>query len=346
MFDVTPEKYASRIHGLKRTFFETPPIITKSDADLTGKTAIVTGVGRGIGINIARQLLDLGLSKLIIGARVKAKGKATAKLLSDEKKLPVGAVEVWSLDLLTYDSIIKFAQRAQQLERLDIVVLNAEIINRHSWINATTHHEAHMQINYLSTALLLLLLLPVIESKNSPSAPGKITVTSSDWSNLAIIPEQNKSLLLTALDDQAAEVDNSVSVYGATKLMGQLFIAELARRVPPSVAIVNGGCPGFCHSTGLFPDLHSSSWKEYPVNLGLHLIGRAPEVGARVLIDAATRWREESHGKIIDGGKVRPMANFVYTPRGEKVRQQLWKETMDELSFAKVEEIVQVLSYR
>lgn len=38
------------------------------------------------------------------------------------------------------------------------------------------------------------------------------------------------------------------------------------------------------------------------------------------------------------------MAQLVYTTKGEEVAKRLWRETMDELSFAKVESIVEELS--
>ena len=38
------------------------------------------------------------------------------------------------------------------------------------------------------------------------------------------------------------------------------------------------------------------------------------------------------------------MAPFVYTPEGEKIAQTLWQETMNELAFARVADILQELS--
>ena len=36
----------------------------------------------------------------------------------------------------------------------------------------------------------------------------------------------------------------------------------------------------------------------------------------------------------------RSMAPIVYTTEGEKVSEQLWKETMEELAFAHVEDVL------
>lgn len=35
---------------------------------------------------------------------------------------------------------------------------------------------------------------------------------------------------------------------------------------------------------------------------------------------------------------------ILYTPEGEKVAQKVWKETLEELSFAGVDQIIQELS--
>lgn len=63
-FGITPEKQASQLEYYRRQFFETCPATTRSDADLSGQAAILTGASGGIGVECARQLLDLGLSKL------------------------------------------------------------------------------------------------------------------------------------------------------------------------------------------------------------------------------------------------------------------------------------------
>jgi len=70
-----------------------------------------------------------------------------------------GKVDVWELDMGSYPSIQAFAERAEELERLDVVVLNAGVYivdykkSRYGW-------EETLQINAISTALLGILLLP------------------------------------------------------------------------------------------------------------------------------------------------------------------------------------------
>jgi short chain dehydrogenase len=141
-----------------RQFFIAPAL--PHDVNFTGKTAIVTGSNNGIGLECARQLLDLGLGKLIIAVRDESKGQAARTNLSSCRYLEDGAIEVWKLDMLSYDSITAFAERTKTLKRLDIVVLNAGIMKQIYELAPSTSHEETIQVNFLSTALLAILLLP------------------------------------------------------------------------------------------------------------------------------------------------------------------------------------------
>lgn len=111
----------------KRQFLDKIPPVSRRDVDLSGETAIVTGSNVGLGLECARQLLDLGCSKVILAVRSEAKGEAARQDLSRGRDLKLGVIEVWKLDLSSYDSIIAFSERAKSLERLDLVILNAGI---------------------------------------------------------------------------------------------------------------------------------------------------------------------------------------------------------------------------
>lgn len=106
-FDISPEKEASTSQYLYRQLFVTPPVLSKSKFNLTGKTAVVTGSNIGLGLECVRQLLDLGLSKLILAVRDESKGETACKELSTGRGLAAGVIEVWKLDLSSYDSIVR-----------------------------------------------------------------------------------------------------------------------------------------------------------------------------------------------------------------------------------------------
>ncbi|KAH0352679.1 NAD(P)-binding protein, partial [Aureobasidium melanogenum] len=197
-FEITPEKEASTRQYPYRQFFVTPPLVSSQEVDLVGKTAIVTGPNVGLGLGYARQLLDLKLSKLILAVRSEAMGeKARSDLLAGCTLAP-SATEIWNLDLSEYDSIKKFAERAQGLNHLDIVVMNAGLYKVEQAFNSSTGFEEDIQVNYISTALSTILLLPILRSKRSGSDPGRLTIVSSDTAGWAKFEERTSDPILSA----------------------------------------------------------------------------------------------------------------------------------------------------
>ncbi|KAK7723952.1 hypothetical protein SLS64_000285 [Diaporthe eres] len=306
-FDITPEQQASNIEYFRHQLFETCPAVTLEDADLSGKTAILTGANGGIGVECARQLLDLGLSKLILAVREASKGEAALENISTGRKLSQGQVEVWSLDMSCYRSITAFAERANTLQRLDIVILNAGVYRVNMQLNHSTGHEEDVQTNYLSTILLVLLFIRLFKLKRDSgllSTAGRVVIVTSDLAAFAKFPERHADPLLPALDEKPQKWDMAER-YSTSKLLVQLFLSELVKVVPSSTVIINAANPGFCYGTSLARDANGTL-------LGLivfimsHIIGHAPAIGARAVVDAAVKKGRESHGQYVEAGKLRP----------------------------------------
>lgn len=243
-YDISIEKEASVRQYLHRQLFVTPPPV--SGVNLSGKTAIVTGSNTGLGLECAGQLLDLGLSKLILGVRDEAKGEEARTSLIKGRKANPDAIHVWKLDLGSYDSITKFAERANTLEHLNIAVLNAGVFKAKLTLNPQTGFEEDVQVNYLSTALLTLLLLPIMYNKRSDTTPGRITIVSSDVAGWAKFPERKSDPLLKAFKTNKLKWDMQER-YATSKLLGQLFLFQLAKHVAPSVVTLDSCNPGFCY---------------------------------------------------------------------------------------------------
>lgn len=240
-FDITPEEQAGLLRFWRQQYaFKPQPIRGMS---LEGKTAIVTGANTGVGFETCRQLLDLGLSRLIIAVRNEEKGRAAAHKLWLGRSLELDAIQVWALDLSVYDSVVAFAERTQRLERLDIVNLNAGIAPATRVFNEHTGHDEIIQVNYLSTALLVILLLPVIKAKraNQPE-PTRITFTASEGSAWTKFKEKNKTPLLAALDKKG-KVDMFDRMM-VSKLLELFLVKKLAEVVPSSTAVINAASPG------------------------------------------------------------------------------------------------------
>ena len=303
-FDISPEKEASTSQYLYRQLFVTPPVLSKREFNLTGKTAIVTGSNIGIGLECARQLLDLGLNKLVLAVRDESKGETARKELSAGKSLAPGAIEVWKLDLSSYDSIVKFAERAHTLERLDIAVLNAGVYKVNLTFSPATGFEEDVQVNYLSTALLTILQLPVLKAKKSGTTPGRLTIVSSDTASWAKFNEKTADPLLPAFKATPSKWDMHER-YSTSKLLGQLFLSELVKQVTPSVAIVDCANPGFCYGSGLQRD-GAGTLLGFVVGVITRIIGRPCNVGARPLTAAAVKFGDEVHGQYVEDNKIRP----------------------------------------
>ncbi|CAG8960320.1 hypothetical protein HYFRA_00012394 [Hymenoscyphus fraxineus] len=331
-FSTTPTQQAS----IPRFFFNqitTKPTLSKSD--IHSQTAIVTGSNSGVGLETSRQLLSLGLSKLVLAVRNEDLGHAAAAALSSGQILTSDTtIEVWKLDLSSYDSIVAFSKRAASLERLDIVVLNAGITPAVFKINEQTKHSECIQVNYLSTALLAILLLPVIKRQRSPT---RLNIVSSEVAAWTSFPQKDSTSILDALDTD--EKTDMVDHMFISKLLGQFFVAELAKKVPSSVAIINCASPGTVWDSR-FNREHEKTFAGGIMQWINWMYGNSSRVAARMITDAVVSKGEESHGQFLSFQKIVPMAAIIYTPEGEKISAQLWKETLAEFSWAKVEDIL------
>ncbi|KAI1168517.1 hypothetical protein F5B18DRAFT_595410 [Nemania serpens] len=283
---------------------------------LAGKTAIVTGANCGLGLECARQLLDSGLSRLILAVRDEGKGAAAREGLASGRALQSSAIEVWHLDYASYDSITRFAERAKGLENLDIVVLNAGIY-RIPHLILPTGHEEDIQVNYLSTALLTILLLPVLAAKRRPGAtPGRLTVVSSSVAaSSRLQPSQDGGSLLKSLDDAPVEGKSydHRQQYCTSKLLGQLFLIELRRRVPSSAVTIDYVNPGLCSGSNLARD-GAGTLMGFIVGILFRIFGHSCASGARAIVDGAVNHGEEVHGQYLDGGNVAQYVSFPRVP--------------------------------
>ena len=303
-FSVSPEKEASKLSFLQRQFFDKVPAVSRRDVNLAGKTAIVTGSNAGLGLECARQLLDLGLSKLILAVRSEPRGQSALAELSRGRDLKPNAIEVWKLDLSSYDSVIKFAERAKSLEHLDLVILNAGIFKVTEAFHSGTGYEEDVQINYLSNTLLISLLLPtLIAKKRSTSAPGRIVLVSSDIAGWCNFPERTSSPILPSFKHKMGKWDMAER-YGTSKLLGQLFLVELSKRVDPTEALLTCCNPGMCYGSGLSQELpavgRAAMW------LLQRIVGRSCAVGARVYVHAAVTLGKEVHGQYVEDKTLHP----------------------------------------
>jgi len=301
--DVTPEKQAS----VPRFFYNqlTVKPVPVQGVSLAGKTALVTGSNTGVGLETSRQLLDLGLSKLILAVRSEERGQTAKKKLSAGRNLSDDSIEVWKLDQSDYDSVIAFAERTKSLPRLDIVVLNIGIANATRVFNPKTGHDEMIQVNYLSTALLTILLLPVVKEKRAAQGgPSRITIVSSEVAAWTAFKEKKSFPLLASLDHKNAKVD-PLDRMMVSKLLGQFFLSYLASIVPPSVVVINAASPGSVHDSE-FNREHDKTFSGAIAKVVMRRLANTAAVGARMITDAAVKHGQETHGEFLSFQKIVP----------------------------------------
>lgn len=135
-------------------------------ACLTGNLAIITGGSRGIGWEAGKVLLEKGCH-VIIGTSVQPGHKLNQlreKLNRDAGKEYKGRLELWHLDLSSMDSVALFADKFNKSGyHLNMLINNAG--QMYAPFRLTVDKlESHWAVNYLAHCLLVLLLLPKLES--------------------------------------------------------------------------------------------------------------------------------------------------------------------------------------
>lgn len=90
-----------------------------------------------------------------------------------------------------------------------------------------------------------------------------------------------------------------------SKLLGQFFLAELAKRVPSSVAVINCTTPGMVHDSEYNRQVDQTMGGKI-AKVFMRRIGYTAAVGARHITDAAVRHGEETHGQYLSTQKLRP----------------------------------------
>ncbi|KAI1210035.1 NAD(P)-binding protein [Annulohypoxylon truncatum] len=314
---------------------ERPPKTT----DLTGKVAIITGSNTGLGFEAAKQMLELRLSHLIIAVRSSAKGEAAAAKL--RAQFPKATIEVMLVDMSRYDSIQDFVLRVEsQLSRLDIVILNAGLMKLTYNAVPDTGHEEIVQVNYLSTVLLAILLLPILKSKSPTGTPGRLTIINAALALTAPLPTpKGHKSLFEALDDPKLFPAYSDKQYNASKVLAHMWAYKLVDYVSADDVVVNLVCPGFVKGTQLSRDV--SVFVKPVMALFAAAAARNVSDGASTYLDAALVKGKESHGSFIMSWKISPYNSFLYTPEGREAADKLWQETMEQLEFAGARGIIE-----
>ena len=234
----------SLLGTLVAQLFTSLPVPTKS---FTGKTVVVTGSNTGLGLEAARHFARLGAATVILAVRSIAKGEAAKQAIESSTGLE-NVVQVWQLDMSSYQSVLDFAARVEGLERLDAAVLNAGI-NAGKW-EVFEQDESTLTVNVVSTFLLALALLPKLKATATHfNTRPNLTVVASEVHFFTQFPEKSapEGEIFKQLNIERQDVQER---YSASKLLEVLVVRAMADRKPASQIPVTINClnPGFCKS--------------------------------------------------------------------------------------------------
>jgi len=294
----------------------TPPPQNQSFAN---QVVIVTGSNVGLGLEAARRITANGAAKVILAVRTLSKGEA-AKNDIEQTTHTTGVVEVWELDLANYDSVKKFATKAMQLERLDVLLNNAGV-SFVKWTTDDEDQELTIKVNVISTFLLSFLLLPKLrETAVKFNVTPHLTVVSSEVHFFAAFDERkhtSTSIFETFSDQSKSSI---MDRYNVSKLLEVLLVRALVDNVGQNYpVIINTVNPGFCHSE-LMRDVGVAG------AVAKFVMGaRTTEVGGRTLVNAAS-FSRASHGQYLGDCSVLAPAQFVTSEEGEREQERVWND--------------------
>ena len=246
--------------------------------DLTGKVAIVTGGSRGLGLQMAEALGEMG-ARLAITAR-KADELATAK--AQLEKMGIAVLTVVN-DLSQFDRIPDLVGAVlDHYGRIDILVNNAGA----TWGAPTEDYpdEAWMKVINLNVNSLFFLTREVGRRAFIPQRSGKIIVTAS-ISGLRGNPP-----------------DMPTIAYNASKGADVNFVRALAAEWGKYNINVNAICPGFFPSK-MANGLLEKFGDRIIADTALGRVGGEEDLkGAVVYLASEASRHVTGHALVVDGG--------------------------------------------
>lgn len=241
-------------------------------------TCIVTGSTSGIGREIARQLAESGAHVVMAVRNLKAANELIQKWQEEwsGKGLPLN-IEAMELDLLSLDSVVRFAEAWNaRLGPLHVLINNAGIFSiGEPQKFSKDGYEEHMQVNHLAPALLSILLFPSL-IRGSPS---RIINVNSVMHYVGFVDTEDMNVV------SGKRKYTSLTGYSGSKLAQIKFSSILQKRLPAESGI-NVVCvsPGIV-STNVARDLPKI------VQAAYHLIPYFifnPQEGSRSTLFSAT----------------------------------------------------------
>lgn len=247
--------------------------------DQSGRTALITGGNRGLGLRIAEVLASRG-ARVIVTSRDPDAGETARELVA--AVATDAAPEVVTLDLADLESVSRAVDEVRQLtgDRLDLLVNNAGIMMPPLGFNAVGL-ERQWATNVIGAASLTWQLLPAIEA--TPHSRVGFTSSLAHFSGSFDAERLRR--------DARGEDYNPSRVYGRTKFADLLLSRELERHFLRADvdAISVAAHPGYT-ATGLIDTAleNRSFWQGKAGRAVTDVVGQSVERGALPMLYALT----------------------------------------------------------
>ena len=284
------------------------------EQSMVGKTCLITGSSRGIGLHTALGLARMGANVIIVSHNTERSQQArdqVAKLAGKE------SVNYYVADLSSKMDIEDLAEKIHKdYDHLDVLINNvAGWFKNHQ--TSSDGIEMTFALNHLSYFLLTGLLLDLVKE----SSASRIINVSSDAHNTI------KGIHFT--DIEFTENYKAFSAYAQSKLANLMLTYELSQRLKGTDITVNALHPGFVNSElyrdfGIFTPL---------IKLFAQIFGKSPSEGAVTPIYLASSAEvADVNGKYFVEKMQKPSSDASYNQEAWK---RLWEisEKMTNFTF-------------
>jgi NAD(P)-dependent dehydrogenase (short-subunit alcohol dehydrogenase family) len=192
--------------------------------EIPGRTALVTGANRGIGLETCRQLARLGY-RVILTSREEAKGLKAVEALSTEG----GEILYHQLDVTDQESILGMRDFVvNRFGAVDVLINNAAILpdpfGRILKVDVGRFRAA-LETNTLGPLMLCQIFIPMMRAQNY----GRVVNVSSGAG-------------------QIRNMVNDMPAYRLSKIALNGMTLMLAKSVKGYNVLVNAACPGWVRS--------------------------------------------------------------------------------------------------
>lgn len=249
--------------------------------DITGKTALITGAGQGIGRSIALALAEHG-ANIVINYR--SNKKLAESTLEEVQKLGVNAW-LWEYDLLSETLTTDFDCFREKIGvQVDILVLNASVQIRKGWSEvSSSEFNSQMGVNVRASLELMQCCVPDMQIKGW----GRIVTLGS--------VQQNRP-------------SKQMIIYAASKAAQLNMVKNLARQLGNKGITINNLAPGVIGTIRNEEALANDEFKKnIEKSIPLQYIGDPNDLASMALLLCSEAGRYITGADIlVDGGMSLP----------------------------------------